>query len=221
MSRILINTKSMFSKAVAKFHSPEQRLFLGLTALPCLSLYDCFTSPDEQTKKASLAKSWAKIIAGTLTGVTIRYAGIAAAKRFAKAAAHYKFPNSKDIIIVERDKVPKYSILYPKKWLGERKMNIDDFLEELNDFHKSLGTYLAIVVMLFTNFVVDAPLTMFLTNFFRKNVFKLDDKKSSGEQNSTLSSGNQKNDIQKADIAFMRNVVKESGFSFDKKGGAK
>lgn len=195
---ITINTGNKIGKIIKKFHSPQQRLFLGVTALPCLSFYDYFISPDEQTKKASLSKTWAKIIAGTLTGFTVRKAGIKFVENFAKAKWK-PVKNTTDAIITKDDN-EMLSFLYPKSWLGRRQIAKDEFENEKDKYVKNLGTYVAIAVMLVTNFLVDAPLTVYLTNFFREKVFKLNEQKIPDEN-------------------FMRYVIKQSGFCLKHKGG--
>ena len=56
------------------FSSDKQRVALGLTALVTQPYIDAHNKRvDEQTRKVSVAKTIAKIIAGTLTGFFIRY----------------------------------------------------------------------------------------------------------------------------------------------------
>ena len=66
--------------------SPENRLILGVTALASQPFIDLHNrGVDERTKKVSAARTIAKILAGTTTGVIIRYACIFAAKKFTQA----------------------------------------------------------------------------------------------------------------------------------------
>lgn len=198
MVRIILNLEQPFWKMVEKSHSPQQRLFLGVTALPCLSFYDYFTSPDEQTKKAALSKSWAKIIAGTLTGFTIRWAGIKFVQHFAQADWN-PIKNEAQAIITKMEN-KRLSALYPKSWLGKRSITETDFIKEKEKYTKNTGTYFAILVMLITNFVVDAPLTAWLTNLFREKVFKMNEQKIPDEN-------------------FTRFAIKQSGFRLQEKEG--
>ena len=181
-------------------HSPEQRLFLGVTALPTLSLYDYFGSPDEKTKKVALSKTWAKVIAGTLTGYLIRKGGIKLIRHFSKA----QWENIDGVKALIRDNDnKKLSALYPRSWLGEREITYDEFFLEKDKYVKYFGTCLAIGAMLITNFVIDAPLTVFLTNYFRENVFKI--------EKSQI-------DTSPIDTKFLRNAIqnfkKGAGLSF-------
>lgn len=58
-------------------NSPEQRLILGATALATQPFIDFYNrSADEETRAVSTARTIGKIVAGTLTGVLIRYGAI-------------------------------------------------------------------------------------------------------------------------------------------------
>ena len=61
--------------------------------------------------------------------------------------------------------------LLPKKFLGEISKN-EKFLK---NYRNALSSSLAILAMCVTNFVLDAPLTVFLTN-------KLNEKKEDGHE---------------------------------------
>ena len=129
--------------------SPENRLILGVTALmsqPFIDLHNRHV--DERTKEVSAARTVAKIIAGTTTGVIVRYACIAAANAFTRK------PGAG---------VKKLSTLfYPK--------NSKITTKKLNKYINFMGTALSLGVMMFTNFLIDAPLTKFLTNKFISNI---------------------------------------------------
>lgn len=134
--------------------SPENRLILGITALmsqPFIDLHN--RRVDERTKEVSAARTVAKIIAGTTTGVIVRYACIAAAN----ALTHKPGAGVKKIS----------SLFYPKNSKVTEK--------ELRKYINFMGTGLSLGVMMFTNFLIDAPLTKFLTNKF---IDKIDAKKS-------------------------------------------
>ena len=131
--------------------SPENRLILGVTALasqPFIDLHNRHV--DEDTKKVSAARTVAKILAGTTTGVIIRYACIFAAKKFTQAPK----PGLKKI----------FSVFFPKGSKVTQK--------GLNKYINYMGTTLSLAVMLFTNFAIDAPLTKYLTNKFIKKINK-------------------------------------------------
>lgn len=138
--------------------SPENRAILGVTALMTQPFIDLSNKKvDEDTRKVSAARTVAKIIAGTLTGVAVRAGCIKAIDAFTK------YPNE----ITSATKL--------KKW---RSLFIPDVaLKTLNQYKKSLGTIMSLGVMLFTNFLIDAPLTKFLTNKFVDKIHKNDKQK--------------------------------------------
>ena len=130
--------------------SPQNRLILGVSALASQPFIDLHNrSVDERTKKVSAARTVAKIIAGTTTGVIVRYACIAAANKFTHAPAS----GLKKIL----------SLFYPKGINNVTQKGLKKHIE-------TMGTLLSLGVMLFTNFLIDAPLTKYLTNKFIKNI---------------------------------------------------
>lgn len=122
-------------KRIAKFgkkcSSAEQRLILGATAILMQPAIDARNkSVDEKTRKVSVARTIAKVIAGTLTGFAIRKACI----------------KSMNLKMFKPSAFAKVSA------------------DELEQYKNAMGTIAALVVMMFTNFLIDAPLTKFLTN---------------------------------------------------------
>lgn len=47
-----------------KLNAYHNRAFLGISALPLYTAFDCFNSPDKETRNDSLSKTWAKVIVG-------------------------------------------------------------------------------------------------------------------------------------------------------------
>ena len=92
---------------------------------------------DEDTREVSAKRTAAKIIAGTSTGYAIRYACL--------KLIDYLTKNER-------------SLLYPKVV----KVTADG----IKNHRSAIGTYTGLFVMLFTNFLIDAPLTKYLTNKF-------------------------------------------------------
>ena len=131
-----------------KVSSPENRLILGVTALMSQPFIDLNNKKvDEDTRKVSAARTVAKIIAGTTTGVLIRSGGIHAIDAFTKLPTE----------ITPNMKFKKLRTLFTPS---------AGILKDLNQYKKSLGTILSLGVMVVTNFLLDAPLTKFLTNKF-------------------------------------------------------
>lgn len=137
--------------------SPENRLILGVTALASQPFIDLSNRKvDEDTRKVSAARTVAKIIAGTSTGVLVRYGCIKAIDAFTKLPSE-----------LEAMKNPSRlrTLFTPTAALQGKLTNLK--------LHKNaLGTLLSLGVMLFTNFLIDAPLTKFLTNKFVDKIHK-------------------------------------------------
>lgn len=132
-----------------KISSAEQRLILGASALMSQPFIDASNkNVDEKTRKVSVARTIAKIIAGTFTGYFIRKGCIKGIKALSQMPG-------KD--------VPKWKTIFTPK--NAKDNTSDAFLQ----YRNAIGTVVALVVMMFTNFLIDAPLTKFLTNTFIKH----------------------------------------------------
>ena len=126
--------------------SAENRLILGVTALMTQPFIDAKNkNVDEKTRKVYVCRTIAKILAGTFTGYFIRKGCIKAIKAWSKIPAQG---------------VPKYKTLFTPK--GARSTDTEAFKQ----YQNAMGTVIALVVMLFSNFLIDAPLTKWLTNIF-------------------------------------------------------
>ncbi len=150
-----------------KVSSPQNRLILGVSALMSQPFIDLNNKKvDEDTRKVSAARTVAKIIAGTLTGVAIRSGCIHAIDAFTKYPSQItpdmKFKNLR-------------SLFAPSEGL----------LKSLDHYKKSLGTIISLVVMVFTNFLIDAPLTKYLTNKFVDKIHQKEQMNKSEESNKT------------------------------------
>ena len=135
-----------------KITSPENRLILGVTALMSQPFIDGANKHvDEKTRKYSIARTIAKIIVGTTTGVIIRRGCIKAIDAFTtlKVTPEMKFKKLRQCLLP-----------------AVKKIN----LEQLEQHKNALGTLVALGVMMFTNFAIDAPLTKWLTNIFSKKM---------------------------------------------------
>lgn len=114
-----------------KCTSDKQRLILGATAILMQPAIDASNkNVDEKTRKVSVARTIAKIVAGTLTGFAIRYGCI--------KAMDWKMFKPSNFSKVSKDAYDQYK--------------------------NAMGTIVALVVMMFTNFAIDAPLTKWITN---------------------------------------------------------
>jgi len=167
-----------------KVSAPQNRFILGVTALMTQPFIDLSNKKvDEDTRKVSAARTVAKIIAGTTTGVIIRSACIHAISAFTKQASEItpdmKFKRLRSLFLPEV------------------------VLKDLTQYKKSIGTILSLVVMVFTNFLIDAPLTKFLTNKFIDKIHKNDNKKNT-ENNSVNMQNSQNTETKKASEATLK-----------------
>lgn len=146
--------------------SPENRFILGATALMSQPFIDLSNKKvDEDTRKVSAARTVAKIIAGTATGVLIRSGCIHAVNAFTK---------------LPREIRPDMNF----KTLRTLLTPSEKVCINLAEYKNAMGTIIATVVMMFTNFLIDAPLTKFLTNKF---VDKIHNKAQVAQQDSQKS----------------------------------
>ncbi len=138
----------------SEISSPENRLILGVSALMSQPFIDAHNkSVDNDTRKVSVCRTIAKIIAGTSTGVLIRYACIGAINKWSK------LPSSVN-------KLGKKIELNSLNTFFSPSNAVSDISEAMKQYRKTLGTILSLFVMSITNFVIDAPLTKYLTNKF-------------------------------------------------------
>ncbi len=128
------------------------RGILGATALVTQPIIDgCNHKVDEETRKVSVCRTVAKILAGTGVGM------------FVVRGPLYKLITSMTNI----NGKSKYSkALIPKKYLSEISAN-EKFLK---NYRSALSMSIALGAMCITNFVLDAPLTIILTNFFKDKI---------------------------------------------------
>lgn len=146
--------------------SPEQRLLLGATALATQPFIDYNNkNVDENTRMISVARTLAKIIAGTVVGVAVRAGCISLIKNYANT----KITKLPDGSLRIEPKSPKdiFAPAYESIRISEEK-----FLKRIKTHRSTMGTILATVAMIFTNFLIDAPLTRFLTGKFSKFITK-------------------------------------------------
>lgn len=140
--------QKLIKKTGEKISSAEQRLILGVTALMTQPLIDANNKRvDEKTRKVSVARTLAKIIAGTFTGYFIRKGCIKGIKAMS---------NPKSV------GMPSWKSFFTPEDITKTDT------EAFNQYRNAMGTVVALVVMMFTNFLIDAPLTKCLTSLFIK-----------------------------------------------------
>ncbi len=136
------------TRCATKIAGPENRLILGVSALASQPFIDYYNkSVDKKTRKYSVCKTISKIVIGTAVGVIVRSLAIKYSANFLKAV---------DISKVVPDAL---------RSLETRKI-----------LQNSIGDVLGLAVCLVTNFLIDAPLTKYCTNFLAKKYIKEDKK---------------------------------------------
>jgi len=146
--KCFINKKfnDSFERIGKEISSAENRLILGITALMSQPFIDGHNKDvDEKTRKVSVARTVAKIIAGTATGYLIRKGCIKAVKNWSE---------------IPKPGIKKIKTLFTPK--GAKSVSTDAY----EQYHNAMGTITALIAMMITNFAIDAPLTKFLTNRF-------------------------------------------------------
>ena len=123
----------------------ENRLIMGATALltqPAIDYYN--HRVDEETRRVSRNRTVAKIVAGTGVGILVRGFCYNVVSKMTDIESESKLSKS----------------LIPKKYLEEAIANP----KFLKNYRSALSMGVAILAMCVTNFVLDAPITVFLTN---------------------------------------------------------
>lgn len=142
--------------------SPENRLILGVTALMSQPFIDAHNPTlDDEVKGVVIARTIAKILVGTTTGVIIRKGCIKAIDYMTTMPEQIK--EGMKHVKLRQLLLPVAEKLDPQK---------------LSQYKNTMGTLLALGVMVFTNFLIDAPLTQVLTNIMVKAKYN---KKNGGE----------------------------------------
>ena len=130
-------------KAMSEMKSPAQRGVIGATALILQPLIDSLNPGiDKKTKETSMARSVAKAIICTSTGIAMREGFIRLATKLSKEGGP----------------------LFVKQ-LKEASPT------QLRNYTNAVGTGMALISMLITNFVIDAPLTNLAKNKITKHIF--------------------------------------------------
>lgn len=140
--------------------TPENRLIIGVSALvsqPFIDLYN--KDVDEKTRRVSCARTIGKTVAGIITGVAVRYAGVKLAKNFSLIGEVGTKIGNKGKEITKS-----------KKFFTPSEAKAEDY--DYKQYQNAIGTGLAIIGLLFTNFLIDMPLTNFLTNILVKKIDK-------------------------------------------------
>lgn len=183
---IIVNSKVRNYIAInigQHINSPQQRLIQGATALAMQPFIDFHNKKaDEDTRAVSVARTIGKIVAGTAVGVGVRFAAIWATKKF---SAHDLIVARKagEEIVTGIKKKSKKDIFTPVLTAMKGKWTPEEFEIRYDRYVKTMGTVVATVAMIFTNFLIDAPLTKVITKVLTKPVRAFIDEKESEVKN--------------------------------------
>lgn len=167
--------KNILEWSGKNLHSPEQRLILGATALATQPFIDLNNKAvDEDTRKTSVARTVAKVIAGTLVGVIVRQVGINYVRKYSQYTAN--IVNGLVTSVTPRKGSGFFVPLFVKPLKKGQKpifpLPAEKLEKKFELYRKAMGTFVATVAMVGTNFLLDAPLTRYLTNVFQKSFVK-------------------------------------------------
>lgn len=134
----------------------QNRLIMGATALSTQPAIDYSNHKvDEETRTVARNRTIAKIIAGTTVGMLVRGSCYKLVKKMTNLNGVKKFEQA----LLPRGEIRKELEGHGGKYI--------------KNYRSALATGLALLVMTFTNFLIDAPLTIWLTNRFNKKTQKL------------------------------------------------
>ena len=138
-------------------HPAWNRGILGATALLSQPVIDRFNPRvDDETQFVSMNRTIAKVCVGTGVGIVIRGLIYNLTKSMTNPNGKGRFSKS----------------LLPNKYLNEIGKN-ETFLK---NYRSTLAMIVALAAMSITNFVIDAPLTIFFTNLLNEKNKKLNTK---------------------------------------------
>lgn len=146
-----INSYKKWDKVTNLCSNPMwNRGIMGATAITTQPIIDYYNHRvDDETRIVSANRTLAKIIAGTAVGM------------FVVRGPIYKMVEKLTNPTSEK-KLNK--ILIPQKYIEKLKTH----KHHLDNYRSALAMILALGAMCITNFMLDAPLTTFLTNLFNK-----------------------------------------------------
>ncbi len=125
----------------------ENRFIMGATAMVTQPVIDYNNHKvDQETRRVSRNRTIAKILAGTGVGMIVRGSCYSLVKKMTDVNGKSKYSQA----------------LLPTEFLKDLTKDA----KLLKNYRSALSTAVAILAMCFTNFAIDAPLTVYLTNKF-------------------------------------------------------
>ena len=136
----------------------ENRAIMGTTAILTQPGIDSYNPrADKETRRMSMVKDISKITVGTCVGILVR-------------GGSYKLVE-KMTDVDGKNSYSKYLLPKSNKHMSDFKKHI----KLLKNYRSALSTGLAIAAMCITNFAIDMPLTLFLTNKLNEKTKKIFD----------------------------------------------
>ena len=171
-----INTEKIFAKA-ANINSWQQRLALGVSAMIIQPAIDMSNKNlDKETRETSAKRSLAKGFAGMFTGIIFRGGCMKLV----------------EVALNDENRIEKLARLTAKDKTTEAIEKAKDYIKNgggAKQYAAVIGTIAALGIMAFTNFLIDAPLTNWITNKLIKDKPKDEAAKNAAVQ-STSNGGN-------------------------------
>ena len=187
---------SFLKKVNKNVSSPEQRLIMGVTALASQPYIDLGNKRvNEETRLMSFSRTLSKILVGTTVGVLVRKGCIKVVNRYTKMKVF--------------DSVNE--IAKPAKAAAKSFLSPEYVRRYTADYHKNyinaLGTVSGILVSLFTNFIIDAPLTQILTNKLYSKVYHKPSSEEKDKHHNLLARHlSMRGDTQPKQVSFSGNI---------------
>ena len=123
----------------------ENRVLMGATALLTQPFIDYYNPKvDKETREVSRNRTIAKILAGTTAGILVRGSSQKIIENLTCMTAKSRWKRA----LLPTDHIMSF-------------IRVNEFFK---NYKNTLSTILAILAMCVTNFLIDAPLTLFLTN---------------------------------------------------------
>lgn len=160
------STIKYIEKLATKFTSDWNRVVMGVTAIVTQPFFDLYNKRvDEDTRIVSCARTIAKIVVGTAVGFAVRNISLRMMGGMCKTAATEAGKAAGNLLKEAKSFSKKEQWFVPKKYANAS-------LKEMNNYKNAMGTIIGTTVGLFTNFLIDAPVTVVLTNVLTSKYLK-------------------------------------------------
>lgn len=149
------------------FDSAMQRGLTGVFAFATQPIIDSKNKEvDKKTRQVAAARTKAKIIAGTTTGFTIREICVQLTKLFSKNDNIRKYEYDHSLFKHKKPFEPKEYKKFEQFLLSIANKGKPNEMtaKQIKQMRNAVGTVAAIGIMIFTNVLIDTPLTTYIQN---------------------------------------------------------